>query len=393
MPKKILMVRPAPWDSDFKAYNIQEVGLGKAFCRLGYDYDYVCMQTKPHPAWTFYEFDGCQGRYIEKSRHRVLRWAFNKEVVSREFLSQYDFVISREYYLPMTCQIAMHHNNVSLYNGPYWNMMMPKCLSPLYDLIVTSKMRKHLKHVFVKSEIAKEFLEGKGYHNVITVGVGLDMERFDAEIPIKEETQDLIDYMTTNMCILYVGHLDANKNLPFMLNLYSRLLETVPNLKFVMIGKSCISATKKLIGKKDEDYAKEVFAKLPANVRNGIKHIRRIENTQLKYIYPLAKAFILPSKLEIFGMVLAEAMYLGAPVVTSKHGGSTTLIGDKDDYGQMIPEFNVDKWAKAVLRFINDADYASKVKENAHQKVKEEYNWDVIAKKMLEHMNSNSYVI
>lgn len=393
MPKKILMVRPAPWDSDFKAYNIQEVGLGKAFCRLGYDYDYVCMQTKPHQVWTFYEYDGCQGRYIEKPRHRVLRWAFNKEVVSREFLSQYDFVISREYYLPMTCQIAMHHNNVALYNGPYWNMMMPKWLSPLYDLFVTSKMRKHLKHIFVKSEMAKDFLERKGYDNVITVGVGLDMERFDAEVLIKEETQELVDFMTNNKCILYIGHLDANKNLPFMLNLYSRLIDMEPNLKFVMIGKSCISATKKLMGKKDEDYAKYVFTKLPDKVRNGIKHIRRIENTQLKYIYPLAKAFILPSKLEIFGMVLAEAMYLGAPVVTSKHGGSTTLIGLNDDYGQMIPEFDVDKWAKAVMRYIDDEDYASKVKENAHRRVKEEYNWDVIAKRMLEHMNSTAYDI
>ena len=393
MPKKILMVRPAPWDSDFKAYNIQEVGLGKAFCRLGYDYDYVCMQTKPHPVWTFYEYNGCQGRYIEKPRHRVLRWAFNKEIVSRDFLSQYDFVISREYYLPMTCQIAMHHDNVALYNGPYWNMIMPKWLSPLYDLFVTRKMRKHLKHVFVKSEMSKEFLEGKGYHNVITVGVGLDMERFDAEVPRKEETQELINYMTNNKCILFIGHLDANKNLPFMLNLYSRLIETEPNLKFVMIGKSCISATKKLFGKKDEDYAKEVFAKLPDNVRNGIKHIRRIENTQLKYIYPLAKAFILPSKLEIFGMVMAEAMYLGAPVVTSKHGGSTTLIGLNGDYGQMIPEFNVDKWAKAVLRFINDEDYASKVKENAHRRIKDEYNWDVIAKRMLDYMNNTGYDI
>ena len=90
MAKKILMVRPAPWDSDFKAYNIQEVGLGKAFCRLGYDYDYICMSTNPKPMWTFYEYEGCRGRYIEKPRRRVLRWAFNREVVSREFLKDYD---------------------------------------------------------------------------------------------------------------------------------------------------------------------------------------------------------------------------------------------------------------------------------------------------------------
>lgn len=393
MSKKILMVRPSPWDSDFKAYNIQEVGLGKAFCRLGYDYDYVCLQTKPQPVWTFYEYNGCRGQYIEKPRRRILRWAFNREVVSREFLSQYDIVLSREYYQPMTCQIAMHHNNVAMYNGPYWNMLMPKWLSPLYDQFITPKMISHLKNVFVKSEMAKEFLQRKGYNNVVTVGVGLDMERFDAEVPKNAETLDLIDYMTQNKCILYIGHLDANKNLPFMLDLYQKLLQNEPDLKFVMIGKSCISAINKLFGKKDEDYAKEVFKKIPENVKAGIKHVRRIENTQLKYIYPLAKAFILPSKLEIFGMVLAEAMYLGAPVVTSRHGGSTTLFGTSDEFGQMVPEFNVDKWAKAVLRYLKDEEYASKVKMNARKKIKDEYSWDVIAKRMLEHIKNCGYDI
>ena len=382
------MVRPAPWDSDYKAYNIQEVGLGKAFCRLGYDYDYVCLQTNPHPSWTFYEYNGCKGRYIEKPRRRFLRWAFNKEVVSREFLDQYDIVLSREYYLPMTCQIAMHHDNVAMYNGPYWNMIMPKWLSPLYDLFITSKMKRHLKHVFAKSELAKKFLEKKGYKNVLTVGVGLDMERFDVNICKGPETNDLIEYMTQNRCMLYIGHLDANKNLPFMLSLYEKLLQFAPDLKFVLIGKSCISATKKLFGKKDEDYAKEVFAALPENVRIGIKHVQRIENTQLKYIYPLAKAFVLPSKLEIFGMVLAEAMYLGAPVVTSKHGGSTTLMGNSDDCGQMIPNFNLDKWVEAVMRYLNDENYSNRVKQNAHRKIKDEYNWDVIAKRMLNVINA-----
>lgn len=383
MSKKILMVRPAPWDSDFKAYNIQEVGLGKAFCRLGYDYDYICMSTNPKPMWTFYEYEGCCGRYIEKPRRRVLRWAFNREVVSRDFLKDYDIVISREYYLPMTSQIAKHHDNVSMYNGPYWNMLMPKFIAPLYDLFVTRKMVKNLKHVFVKSELSKVFLEKKGYHDIVNVGVGLDMERFDADIPIAPDTQVLIDYMTHNRCLLYVGHLDANKNLPFMLKLFQRLLDKEPDLKFVMIGKSCISAIKKVMGKKDEDYAREEFAKLPQDVRDGIKHIKRVENTQLKYIYPLAKAFILPSKLEIFGMVMAEAMYLGAPVITTRNGGSTSLIEGRET-GIMIDGFDVEQWENAVLKLLHDPNYKEKMTINARNVIVNEYNWDNIAKRMLE---------
>lgn len=383
------MLRPGPWDSDFKAYNIQEVGIGKAFCRLGYDYDYVCFQTKPKESWVFYEAkNGCKGCYIEKPRTRILRWAFNKEVASRKFLSQYDIVISREYYQPMTYLVASHHDNASMYNGPYWNMIMPKWFAPVYDYFITSKMVKSLKHVFVKSGMSKEFLEAKGYTNIINVGVGLDMERFDKEQNVKPETQKLVDYMTANKCMLYVGHLDANKNLPFMLQLYQELLKEEPELKFVMIGKSVINARAKLFGKKDEDYAKEEFAKLTEDVRSGITHIKRVENTQLKFIYPMAKAFILPSNFEIFGMVLAEAMYLGAPVVTSRNGGSTSLIEGRET-GIMIDTFDVQCWKTAVLRFIRDEEYANHIKKNAHQIIKTEYTWDAIAEKMINIIESD----
>lgn len=383
MTKKILMLRPAPWDSDFKAYNIQEVGIGKAFCRLGYDYDYVCLNTHPKEPWIFYEAEnGCKGRYIEKPRKRFLRWAFNNEVTSREFLSQYDIVISREYYQPMTYQCSCHHDNVSMYNGPYWNMLMFKISEPLYDFFVTRKMTRTLKHVFVKSGLSKEFLAKKGYRNMVNVGVGLDMERFDNEHTIKPETQEIVDFMNANKCLMYVGHLDANKNLPFMFQLYQELLKEEPELKFLMIGKSVSSAFSKLFGKKDEDYAKEEFAKLPEKVRNGIKHIKRVENTQLKFIYPLAKAFVLPSKLEIFGMVLAEAMYLGAPVVTSRNGGSTSLIEGRET-GIMIDTFDVTIWKEAVLKLILNPEYSQKLKDNAHEIIATEYTWDAIAKKMI----------
>lgn len=380
--KKILLIRNTPYDADFSTYNIQEVGLGKAFCRLGYDYDHICFKKKNQKTWSFYDKDGCLGRYIEVPRTRFLRWGINTDIIKKDFLSQYDIVISREYYQIMTYLFAKNHKNVSQYNGPYWNMFMIKWFSPLYDLFVTSKMNKHLKCSFVKSGMSKEFLEAKGYKNVINVGVGLDMERFDNESVIKPETQEIIDFMTENKCLFFVGNLNANKNLPFMLELFTELLKEEPDLKFVLVGKSTISAMKKLMGKKDEDYAIEQFAKLPEHVRANIRHIKRVENTQLKFLYPLAKAFLLPSKLEIFGMVLAEAMYLGAPVVTSRNGGSTSLIEGRNT-GIVCDKFDVNLWKQAVLKLINDPDYSSQIVTNAKNLIETEFTWDAIAKKMI----------
>ena len=123
--------------------------------------------------------------------------------------------------------------------------------------------------------------------------------------------------------------------------------------------------------------------KLSDTQKAGIYHLDRIDNAQLKYIYPLAKAFLLPSKLEIFGMVLLEAMYLGAPVITSWNGGSSTLIEGRNT-GVIIKEFDAFLWKNAVEKYLNNEAYAHKVVQSAKKLISKEFTWEVIAKKMLE---------
>ena len=295
-------------------------------------------------------------------------------------MRQYDVVIGSEYMQIMTYLLSRNTRNMFIYNGPYYNLFMFKFFSPVYDFLFTSRLKKNVRHIFTKSVLAKEFLEHKTYGNITTVGVGLDTQRFDNETTIKPDTQNLIDYMKVNRCILYVGAISERKNFPFMLKVYSKVLEKEPDVKFVIVGKSVINPLAKLLGKKDSDYEQECLKSVDVNVLAGIHRVQRIDNPQLKFIYPLAKAFLLPSKQEIFGMVLLEAMYLGAPVVTSKNGGSMTLIEGRET-GQIV-NFNVNEWASAILKYLHDPNYVEKVSQLAFHVVKDELNWDVIAKKM-----------
>ena len=392
--KRILLVRSTPIDIDIKGYNVQQVGLGKAFVELGYDYDFITFKRdKANCGETvFYEKDGRKARCVEKPRHRFLRWGINKEICRKEFVDQYNLIICQEYYQYESYLMAKSSPNVTLYSGPYYNLFLPKFLSPIYDRFIGPKLNRSVRVKFVKSVLAEDFLTGKGYTGLKNVGVALDMTRFN-NVELKPETKSLVDYMQKNRCILYVGALSDRKNYPFMLELYSRLLEKEPDLKFVVIGKSVSSFWHKLFGGKDKDYENTCLKNVPQNVIAGIKRIERMENPQLKYIYPLCKAFLLPSKLEIFGMVLLEAMYLGAPVVTSRNGGSMTLIGHNNQYGQIVEKFDVEQWADAVNKYLYDEEYTEKVKIKAQQLIKEDYNWNILAKRMLDHLKANGYDI
>lgn len=383
MAKSVLLLRFNPYDRDPKAYNVQEIGIGKALCDLGYNFDYVTFKKKNQETITFYENNGCKARWIDKPRFRFLRWGINSEVCSKEFLAKYDVVICREYYQYLTYKATLNHPNVIVYNGPYWNMFMCKPFSPIYDLIFTRKINIRAKKIVSKSNLATEFLKKKGCTNVTTVGVALDTTRFSSDIKPNEDTEKLAEYMSENDCILYIGRIDRNKNYPFLLEVYKQLLQTHPSLKFIVIGKSKQDAIHKLIGKEDSSYEKECISKMPQSVIDGIVRYERIENSQLKFIYPLCKAFLLPSKKEIFGMVMLEAMYLGAPVVTTKNGGSTTLIENKNT-GIMIDGFDVNTWVENIDHLLNDEKKRTSFVKAARELVEKEYNWDSIVRKILE---------
>ena len=370
---KILYIKNSSSKVNLNTYNVQAVGLGKAFCKLGYDYDFIFFSNE-NKLVQDNTICGHRMRIISKKGVRILRSYYCKEILNTEYLQQYDFVISTEYGQIMTYALSKASDNVVMYSGPYYNLFKFPFVSPIYDALFTKSINRNIKYKFVKSILAKEFLEEKGYTNVESIGVALDIERFDADIELQPDTKKLTDYMHANRCLLYVGALSDRKNYPFILEVYKKVRRDNPDVRLVMIGK----------GKRR--YVDRYMATLTNIERDGIYWLERMENAQLKYVYPLANAFLLPSKLEIFGMVLLESMYLGAPVVTSWNGGSSTLI-DGHNTGIIVREFDSDKWKDAVQKYLDDKSYTAEVKHNAHELVANEYVWDALANKILKELN------
>ena len=383
---KILFVRSTPYDEDLNGYNVQGAGIARAFCKLGYDCDYLNFHKSKEEIVDLYEFEGHKARVIFRKRIRLFRTGLSVKSLKKNFLNQYDIVICREYNQLMTHLIAKRHPNTSMYSGPYWNMFMLPFVSGIYDSIYSKRLNKELRCKFVKSQLAKEFLEEKGYTDLIDVGVGLDTTRFE-NVECTETTAEIVKYMRENRCLLYIGTLDANKNIPFIIEVFSKVLNSHHDMKLILIGKSQQTLKKKLKGKSNESYYQELIQTVPENIRKNITHINRVDNPQLQFIYPFAQAFILPSIHEIFGMVMLEAMYFGAPVVTSRNGGSSTLIKN-EKYGQMIQEYDSTKWANAILRYLNDKDYTESVKENCKRLIRDKYKWETITARMLECINN-----
>lgn len=371
--KKILYVRCAPYVLNFDGYNLQEVGLGSAFCRKNYDFDlvYYSKETRDQEL----KIGNRKLTILWRKGVKLLRTGIYPFLLNKDFLKQYDIIIVSEYGEIMSHLIAKRHSNVYLYNGPYYNLFKIPFIEPIYDRIYCKKINNEMKKIFCKTQMSKEFIEKKGLTNTVVTGVGLDVAKFDAEKSILPETQDLIDRMRGKRNLLYVGSIIPRKNTELIVRTFVKLKENIQNSDLQLV----------LIGKGNSEYVQKCTELIPDNLKDAVVWCTFIKNAQLQYVYKKAYAFLLPSVQEIFGMVLLEAMYFGLPVVSSHSAGAGTLIQNNRN-GLIVEQFSTSAWKAAIEKLLEDEKFARNLGNEAQKTIKNEYMWDSIADKMLKYM-------
>lgn len=371
MVKKILYVRSAPYKVNLSGYNLQEVGLGKAFCNLGYDVDIL------------YYSDKNDIQIIKTSRNtlrilwtrgiKLLRSGIYPSILKKEFLNQYDYVIISEYSQIMAVLLNKLHDNVYVYNGPYYNLFKLKFIEPLYDKLFVKFLNRNSKKIFCKTVMAESYLKNKGFTNIKTVGTGIDLDNYKNTHSVDDITQKLLNKMRESKNILYVGSIIPRKNVELIIKAFVKYREKNGNSKSKLI----------IIGKGSKKYTTYCKNLVPKELESSVLWVEYLSNSQLKYIYDEADIFMLPSKQEIFGMVLLEAMYFGKPVVASLSAGSDTLIEDGYN-GYIISNENVDNWSGKIEELLENESLMEDIGKNAHNTIIEKFTWDKIVLKMEE---------
>jgi len=134
--------------------------------------------------------------------------------------------------------------------------------------------------------------------------------------------------------VLYVGKLQARKNLVRLLEAFDRVVRDrgFPH-KLVLVGKRTWMS--------DEIFA--ALERLPS--RERVVVAGEVPFDDLVALYGAATAFAFPSLAEGFGLPLIEAMACGAPVVSSN---ATSLPEVAGDAGLLFDPLDVDAIAKAL---------------------------------------------
>lgn len=160
-----------------------------------------------------------------------------------------------------------------------------------------------------------------------------------------------------NKEIVCVGRLEKQKNYIFMLDTYKELLKIRKDYKLVIYGEGSLR-------EELQNYIDNNGMKDNVLLKGQIDNVK--ERIQTASIY------VLPSLYEGMPNALMEAMALGIPCISTDCpcGGPKFLIKNNHD-GLLVSVNDQKQLLKALMRYINDVDFANKCGTNAFEKMKE----------------------
>jgi len=359
-----------------KLYNSQQLGLAASLTKNGVDVDIYTCQTNEH--------EGSKKIYLENNvyftvhyisyfmpiKYQPIMPSLYKNLKRKE----YDIIISSEDYQFTTLHLVLISfklkSSIGIFQGAYDYLATDTYLNilwKLYDLVFGTIIRKKTDFVIAKTNEAKKYMENKKYTNVQAIPVGLNSNLFQPKRKLFKKKLNIDAPL-----ILYVGNDNISKNLKTLIDSFS-IVHNKYDSRLLLISYHEISSEL-------SDYIKE------KGIKDKVITLNKIENKKMPYIYSSADVFVLPSKKEIFGMVVLEAMACGTPVISTPVPAAKDIIKDGTN-GIIVPVSDSEKLAESILSVITNEETRELLGENARKSIEQKYDWDYICKQYIKVFN------
>jgi glycosyltransferase involved in cell wall biosynthesis len=199
------------------------------------------------------------------------------------------------------------------------------------------------------------------YRPTYLVYPGVALDRFEpSTLPSPAEMRDKLGLPLDGPLIGIVGRLQRWKGMHVLVEAMPKVLQKYPNAHCLVVG-----------GKHDlepdyEGFLNEKITELSLDdrvIRTGLQ-------SNVPQWVQAMDVFIHASDREPFGIVIIEAMALGKPVIAGNAGGPTEIITEGVN-GLLTPYGDADALANAILRYLDDQEFARNVAAAARQRALE----------------------
>ncbi len=249
---------------------------------------------------------------------------------------------------------------------PHYFPFVPKSMSIPFAKMMSRILCDMHDYIIVPSTSIYERLKSYGVTKPIKIlPTGIDLSPFKQVDHQRMRRQ--IGLAQDDPMLLTMGRVAHEKNLPFLLDVYEKLLPRFPKARLVIAG----------VGPALESVKAETKRR---KLDNQVIFIGLLSKQDWADLYAAADINLLASVTETQGLVLTEAMAAGTPcVAVAAMGVKDVMAGG----GGLAVPLDVDAFAEAVGTLLTDkALYAKALEEAARQAV----NWsaETKAKEMIQ---------
>ena len=114
------------------------------------------------------------------------------------------------------------------------------------------------------------------------------------------------------------------------------------------------------------------------DIEDAVRWLPVLSEAEVLLYYGAADVFVMPSRYELFGIVMLEAMASGVPVVATRFGGPPEVITDGET-GLLVDPTDIAELAAAIVELVEDPERRRRMGAAARMHVERSYSWAHLA--------------
>ena len=172
--------------------------------------------------------------------------------------------------------------------------------------------------------------------------------------------------------IAQVGRIVPEKGIHLFIGAFSEIANRFPNVRGVIVGDISVDGNQAY-----HQRLRRQVAELGLNQR--ILFTGHLDD--MPRVYGAIDLLVQPSIAEPFGRTLIEAMAMQVPVISTKAGGAVEVV-ENGKTGLLVPPQDVEALAKAILRIMENRDWARQLGQTGRKRVEEEFTIEEHARRV-----------
>lgn len=172
------------------------------------------------------------------------------------------------------------------------------------------------------------------------------------------------------LTLCYVGSVSHNRNISFLCDVYTALLEKNNDISLIIVGDG---ADKDAYGEQMKEYSRVIFT-------------GAVPREELPGIYSTADVLLFPGRTDTFGLPIVEAHACSVPAIAADLGGAKDII-EHGVTGFVLPSHSIDEWVTQTLHILklkeNNPDVYTAMCCAARERAYRAFTWENVCKELL----------